>query len=369
MKNRRAKIPKTKFYDHLCLIKVEIAIIGCHSHFPLLRLMSSAGVPSEKSMLRKIAKFTRRKFVRPFDIHLYQKVIDKFEVSKSSSVEIKNCRAVCLVLGPYRNLTTLTASVMFLHPNCQVLNHGGRRIFTRDDMNFIVHYTPEIFEKFLKFAIQISAGGRKGDTGGSILKSHAFDQSHFSIINLAKSVKPLKDDIHCLFWKESLKTSNLIHEQQIDLKALLMQEPRLRFMLPIRNPIDCALSNLRTGHAKRFRGIDHTSSLEDVLEKVLDEIQLYGEMRQQIPGRFFHFFEHSISEEMLAELIHFLDLPANEDWIYHALRAMDIQSHYNHSPEIIDFYHRRVKERFAHLPVLRAGLLAFETSPRLSVLR
>ena len=44
---------------------------------------------------------------------------------KSSTLRL---RTVGLILGPYRNLTTLTASVLSLHPECQALNHAGPRL-------------------------------------------------------------------------------------------------------------------------------------------------------------------------------------------------------------------------------------------------
>jgi hypothetical protein len=68
-----------------------------------------------------------------------------------------------MTLGPYRNLTTLTASVLFLHPNCQVLNHAGNRIFGDEELDFIANYNNEIFEAFTRYAIYISQKGTRGD--------------------------------------------------------------------------------------------------------------------------------------------------------------------------------------------------------------
>ncbi|MHB8529324.1 MAG: hypothetical protein ACYC8V_07420, partial [Caulobacteraceae bacterium] len=41
---------------------------------------------------------------------------------------VDGVRRTAVILGPYRNLTTLTASVLALHPQCQVLNHASDRI-------------------------------------------------------------------------------------------------------------------------------------------------------------------------------------------------------------------------------------------------
>jgi hypothetical protein len=60
-------------------------------------------------------------------------------------------------------------------------------------------------------------------------------------------------------------------------------------MMPIRNPMDCARSNLLTGHVGLFgRQLDHPSD-EDVLELVLDEILWFKELESAVPDRFFIF--------------------------------------------------------------------------------
>lgn len=55
---------------------------------------------------------------------------------------------VCSILGPYRNLTTLTASCLMLHPNIQVLNHYHQLNSQVD--NFLLNYSDENFERFIK---------------------------------------------------------------------------------------------------------------------------------------------------------------------------------------------------------------------------
>lgn len=62
----------------------------------------------------------------------------------------------------------------------------------------------------------------------------------------------IKRKIECLFWKESLTTSNYIKSNKIDLGELFRKLKRLKFLMHIRNPLDCAVSNLKTGHVNRF---------------------------------------------------------------------------------------------------------------------
>ena len=66
---------------------------------------------------------------------------------------IEDIKTACVFLGPYRNLTTLTASVLALHPRCQMLNHAGGRIFSESELNFIENHSLE--KVYLKFKERI----------------------------------------------------------------------------------------------------------------------------------------------------------------------------------------------------------------------
>ena len=278
----------------------------------------------------------------------------------SRSIDIEDCKSVCLALGPYRNLTTLTASTLFLHPDCQVLNHAGKRIYENDEVDFLSNYSKERFNRFVQFAIHISGGGKRGNFGGSIIHSHAFDSVHeMKTIFSETEYELIKNQIRCLFWKESLSTSNLIREKHIDLKYILSKEERLRFLMPIRNPLDCAISNLKTGHVNRFRGLDQRSKVSEVLLAILKEIHWFASHKKNHPDRFFYYFEHSIDREMLLKLASFLSLDADEDWISRALRVMVNKSSYQHNPDLLAFYRKCVEQQFAQFPALAEQLLIF----------
>jgi len=278
----------------------------------------------------------------------------------SRFIDISECRSVCLALGPYRNLTTLTAAVLFLHPNCQVLNHGGPRIFGNRKVDFLSDYSPERFDRFVRYAVRISSRGERGPFGGSVLHSHAFDPGHEAQRLFRESgSNPVKQRIHCLFWKESLRTSNLIRRQNIDLGLLLDREPRLRFLMPIRNPMDCAVSNLKTGHFRLFTGLDETATVLDVLRAILEEIRVFAEYREAFPGRFFCFLEHEINRDMLINLSAFLQLDNNEKWLADACAAMVNRSGYRHDEGIPGYYRDSVNAMFSRFPALQSGLLAF----------
>jgi hypothetical protein len=282
------------------------------------------------------------------------------DILASKNTDVSKVRVVCLALGPYRNLTTLTASILFLHPNCQVLNHAGLRIFNDDRLDFLKGYSARKFENFLRYAIHISQAGQRGTYGGSITFSHAFDDEHaMKKVFETSGNRLLKEDARALFWKESLVTANHIRENATNLEGIFRENERLRFLLPVRNPIDCAFSNLKTGHVQYFRSVNERSTVEQVLEAILDEFAWFESLRAKSPGRFFTFFEHEFGTSTLEQLAIFLELPTDEGWVQNAMRAFEIKKHYEVSPALSAFYRQRVESKFAPYPEFKEKLLAF----------
>lgn len=290
------------------------------------------------------------------------------DLQASSNLDISQVKTVCLAMGPYRNLTTLTASILFLHPNCQVLNHGAERIFGDDRLDFLLHYSKQAADNFIRYAIYISGHGSRGKQGGSITLSHAFDGKHKMQALYKKQFgdQLIKQEINSVFWKESLRTSFHLREHATDLPALFDQEPRLRFLLPIRNPIDCALSNRKTGHAKLW-GLGETASVEDVLEQVLIEIHWFYQLEQQNPDRFFHYLENDFDRDTVIQLADFLNLDHDPEWQEAVLEAFDISKHYEYPSTLIDAYNSMVGEKFNDHPEMKTRLLAFTAPVRAQV--
>lgn len=283
----------------------------------------------------------------------------------SKKIDISSIRTVCLALGPYRNLTTLTASILFLHPNCQVLNHAGSRIFGNESLDFISDYSKEKFETFTRYAIHISQKGRRGDYGGSITLSHAFD-NQYSVKDMFYGANSslLKQTITALFWKESLRTSNHLRLHNVELDRLFKINRQLKFLLPIRNPLDCAVSNVRTSKANIFQGINKNFGVEQVLEAILDEILWFKNLETRYPKRFFHFFEHDFNRSTILEMANFLKLEPLEIWCENAIAAFDVKSKYSHPKNLILFFSHQVERLFANYPDFAEKLLRFVDGSR-----
>jgi hypothetical protein len=127
--------------------------------------------------------------------------------------------------------------------------------------------------------------------------------------------------------------------------------------MPVRNPLDCAASNLKTGHAKLFRG--SCGNFCEVLQSVLSEIIWFAHLEDKYPDRFFHFYEYDITKETLMALAAFLCLDCNEDWLSHALTVTVVQSNYHHDEDKIRFYEDTIEDKVQHNPDLLKGLRRF----------
>ena len=291
---------------------------------------------------------------------LLDKPVKEYDLIVSRSVETEAIETVCLALGPYRNLTTLTASLLFLHPDCHVLNHAGRRIFGDRRLDFIGNYSTERFGRFVQYALHISRKGRRGNYGGSITRSHAFaDNEKMMALLQSGGMNLTKGDGKALFWKESLRTSNRMRRLNTDLNAVFKENHKLRFLMPVRNPMDCAASNFKTGHARIFQDPNASASVENTLKSVLDEIIRFKNLEVKYPDRFFYYFEYDDRKETLERMADFLGLQATEDWIADSLQVFETNAGYEHSAGLVSLYRDCVERECSGHPDFAERLLRF----------
>lgn len=281
----------------------------------------------------------------------------------SRNTDIAEVRTVCLAVGPYRNLTTLTASLCGLHPNCQALNHGGNQILRDRRLNFLRDYSDERFDAFTRFAVYVSANSRKGvQWGGSIVGSHAFKRDAMREAYAERFGDELvKEHVHSVFWKESLRTSNLLRNEKVDLGAIFARNDKLRFLYPVRNPLACALSNIKVGHVRLFDGLGRDATLHQVIEAVLREFAWMLDQHDRWPDRFFYFFESDDIGRVAADLASFLRLDADPQWMEGVKKAYQLDGSYEYDAATLDFYASRVRRQFAGRTAIAERLLAFAT--------
>lgn len=238
---------------------------------------------------------------------------------------LRDLRTVCTIVGPYRNLTTLLASALALHPECQVLNHAERRVLPTKTLDFLTQSDPRNIDRFARFACYASARGKRGDHGGSVLFSHAFDNSTLRAAYEQRydSVR-VKPRIVSLVWKADLPGALALRRRE-DLRSMFAADGgRLRFLFPQRNPIECAKSNLKTGHWMRFENVEQT--LESVLAKVLDEHAWFTEVAARFPGRCRTFRQGAFGDPAeWRNLAAFLGLSDDAQWEADVVRVASVR--------------------------------------------
>jgi hypothetical protein len=266
---------------------------------------------------------------------------------------------VVLPLGPYRNLTTMTAALYALHPNAVVLNHAGQRVFGSTVDPFAV-IDDDRWLRFKAAALRMLQHGRGGGFGGSVLKSHAFYGTALPEVYAARFGDVLlKPEASVLFWKESMRLQNRFMGDEAMFDTLLLRQPQVRFIYPVRNPLDCTRSNLQRGHW-RYLVPKEQAQFGPVLERVLRALQWFRVRERRDPDRFLSFTELEIDGGFPERVARFSRLPAPASWaIEDAPHAVEVVSRKAHAPENLNHYARLVADLFADDPAMRARLEAF----------
>jgi hypothetical protein len=285
------------------------------------------------------------------------------KLGSDAEIDPEQLESLCVLLGPYRNLTTLTCSLLSLHPECLVLNHAGQRALPNRRLNFLADYSRDKFLEFVRYAGYASRSGVGGEYGGDIRLSHAFG---FGAMQQAEAKLHGRErgPTRCLVWKESHRVSNFLRRAHVDVPGLLQANGKLRFLLPVRDPIDCAVSNLERGHVKffrRFPRLTPSSPVEEVVDAVLNEIAWFVDLREKSgrPERFFLYFEHEIGKEVLERMLRFLGLSHDEPYLTAAVHAFRAEGARRKEPRIVERYADQVTQKFGRYPEIQDALLRF----------
>jgi hypothetical protein len=270
---------------------------------------------------------------------------------------------VCIFLGPLNNLTTLVATALAFHPEVQVLNHGARYLWESKGCNFLADFTEESFRHFVKEALflSLSAGVCRYD-GGSILTSHTFEGSQTLASRYIAQYGPntLKEGARCLVWKDPMEVERYIEGLMIEYHELFRKDgDRLRFLLPIRNPMDTMISLSHSDHWKLFAELQ-ANSANGILNCLLAMFERFLRLERQFPGRFFHFTQDEFAEpETLAALAEFLRLTPDEGWMETCKEIWQVRPPYQLDPLTRQIYVLVTKMKLSHFPEVAAKLITF----------
>ena len=232
--------------------------------------------------------------------------------------------SIGLFICPNRNLTTLTAAMLSLHPHVQVLNHGFERLQAAGILRFLDSGRDDDLENFVRGAIGMSAGGRRGDYGGSILLSHAYDRPALrAAYEQHYGDTRLKPDIKCLVWKDGARLSEYVKANNIDPVRLAERLPRLRFISPMREPIAHLRSLQRyyaDGLPPYIRGSLSDLMVASVAIYILAAHADFLAWRERRPAQFFAFSEDDLGPQGAASILRFLDVANDETWLQMSAR-------------------------------------------------
>jgi hypothetical protein len=241
-----------------------------------------------------------------------------------------------------------------------VLNHAGPRVFSKPELAFLNDFSDDKFANFSQYALAASAGGKRGGYGGSVALAHAF-ADHDGMQSIYKErfgEKLRKDKVDALVWKESQLTNNFIRENKVDLAPIFSANSKLRFLMPVRNPIDCAISNQKTG-AGKYLTTAKSQTVEDLLEAILFEEAWVFRLKEMFPDRFLCFFEFDAHGTFFEELEAFLKLPSDKQWLQDAKSMYVIKQGYKPEANLASKMKAFLEANFADLPLVRSKYTQF----------
>lgn len=270
---------------------------------------------------------------------------------------------VCIFLGPLNNLTTLTATALAFHPEVQVLNHGARYLWEARGCNFLADFTEENFQRFVAEALILSlSSGLCRYDGGSILTSHTFENSDWLTGRYIGRYGPktLKEGARCLVWKDPMEVERHIEGAMVSHHELFARDgDRLRFLFPIRNPMDTMISLAHGEHWKLFTGLENNAP-NRILNYVLTMIERFLTLEERFPGRFFHFTQDEFADPgTLRALAEFLRLGEDDEWVETCGEIWQVRPSYRLDPLTRQVYQLMVKMKLSEFSEVGRKLVAF----------
>jgi len=221
-----------------------------------------------------------------------------------------------ILLGPYRNISTLTSSVLSLHPDVQVLNHAMDRLFTDEGLDFLSCRTQASLDAFIAAALDASGGGQMGTHGGSILFSHAYADAPEMKATYERRYGDVmvKPSATHLLWKESMRVQSRLMAEDGSLDEMIGRFPNVHLLLPVRHPLFCALSNHRPYYLKTL-GLLVDATIEQTLERIFQVLQWGLEKADRYPAAVMVFTQNDARPELFHRWCRFFDLPADPAWL------------------------------------------------------
>jgi hypothetical protein len=269
--------------------------------------------------------------------------------------------SVGLFLCPNRNLTTLTAAILSLHPHVQVLNHGFERLQAAGLLRFLHSNRDDDLEAFVRSAIGMSGNGRRGDYGGSILLSHAYDKPALRAAYAQRYADaPLKSETTCLIWKDGARLREYLKSNNIDPVVLAERLPRLHFISPLREPV-AHLRSLQKYYAPEPPDYIRPSlpdlTAKNVARYILAAHNEFLHWRERNPTQFFAFSQNDLSMDAARRLLGFLQIASDQAWEQVASEFFVNDSVYTYGAGLRPLFESLLRTEYAQSQIASMDLL------------
>lgn len=170
-----------------------------------------------------------------------------------------------------------------------------------------------------------------------IVKSHAFK---YDIMRQAYEKRYgniiKKDNIQCVVWKESHINTNLIfnssNPQPNSLISLANKNDKLKFLIPIRNPMDCAVSCVN-GYLHYF---PNCNTKEMFLEALMKLYRVLLDVQDIIPQQVFIFRQQDMNIRTVKLLQGFLNVPLDTRYSEDVQNVWNLKPSYQHNKKFKD---------------------------------
>jgi hypothetical protein len=247
-------------------------------------------------------------------------------------------KSICILTVAVRSLSTLFSSACMLHPNITILNHYPL-INTNNKTNFLLDYSDKKVKNFIQTVDDINRNETHVPSkGGVITVSHAFKKGNMSEVFYERYSKAEKENVRSIIWKDGSRNMSVI--KKINVESVISKNKRIKFLMIIRNPMDCATSNSKPGYNQNFRKKDKFSILEELFERYNWSFK----MEKKYPNNFFHFFEHEIGNDLLDNIQDFLKVPRDNQWREDFKKVWVILSKYNHENKFKNLYRQLINK-------------------------
>lgn len=144
-------------------------------------------------------------------------------------------------------------------------------------------------------------------------------------------------------------------------REIIFVESKLKFLLPIRDPLDAAVSNMKTKHHRLFKTISEYS-LTTVLDAILSEIAWFLDLESKYPRRFLSFLQNEFHPAFLDKLASFLEISEDSLWRKQAMDCYVMKPSYPRDEVLLKHLKAGLEEKLPEHPEMMEKIFRLASS-------